>query len=332
MRRSAAVEDAPNANSAGGQKPFRGAFDGTSFARIHAMVVEGSARSRLQPVDVTLRHARRYQWIRRSVLTLSVGLTLLMPFWHLASMHGGLPPPVVGGAGAIRVLGVELLDPLALASVMLAHGASRALLWAALPGLVLVLVLGRFFCGWVCPYLPVLAASNATRWLLSRLGFRPLDLRLPRATGFVSAAVVLFASAWLGVQVLPLVYPPSIIGRETFSALYFGGLGSGAALVLAAFVFDTFVSRAGFCRTVCPGGAAFTALAQLSPIAIKRDVPKCTDCTVCDVVCNLGQRPMTSRFDAGCERCGRCVSSCPTQALSFGVGRPPVMRSKGERP
>jgi ferredoxin len=35
------------------------------------------------------------------------------------------------------------------------------------------------------------------------------------------------------------------------------------------------------------------------------------------VVCNLGQSPMTGRIDEGCERCGKCVASCPTDALKF---------------
>lgn len=296
------------------------------------MAIAGSARARLQPLDITLRYATGYQWARRSVLALSVGLTLGLPLWHLAALRGAVAPPAVGGAGAIRIFGIELLDPLAIASVALAWGPTRALVLSALPALVLVAVFGRFFCGWVCPYLPVLAASNATRWLLTRLGFRPLDLKLPRATAWLSLALVLVASAWLGVLVLPLVYPPSVIGRETFNALYFGGLGTGAVVVAGAFVFDTFVSRAGFCRTLCPGGAAYTALSQLSPITVKRDVSACTDCTVCDVVCNLGQRPMSSRLDAGCERCGRCISSCPTKALSFGIGKPPLLRKPGERP
>jgi len=310
-----------------------------------------SARARLQPLDVTLRHSRGYQWVRRLVLTTSVALTLLLPVWHLAALRhasagvsgagafdvaAGLPftaaPPIVGGAGAIRVFGLELVDPLAVGSVMLSNGPSTTLLWALLPGLVLVLLLGRFFCGWICPYLPVLAASNATRWLLGRLGFHLPDLRLPRSTAYVVLGAVPVLSAWLGVQVLPLIYPPSVIGREAFNALYFGGLGAGALVVLGAFGFDTFVSRAGFCRTLCPGGAAFSALGALSPITVKRKVEACTDCTVCDVVCNLGQLPMTSRLDQGCERCGRCVSSCPTKALSFGLGKPALLRSQKEKP
>ena len=43
------------------------------------------------------------------------------------------------------------LDPLAGAAAMLAARQVIALFWPALVVVGLTLVLGRFFCGWVCP-------------------------------------------------------------------------------------------------------------------------------------------------------------------------------------
>ncbi len=301
------------------------------------------ARSRLQPLDVGLRHHRRYQWVRRAVLTLSVGATLVVPLWQLRALSkqgSGLagfgapaaalgtthfvPPasPFLGMPSALSFFGLEFIDPLAVLGVLLARGPSLTLLWAALPALLLVLALGRFFCGWLCPYLPVLAASNAARWLLTRFGLRPPDANLPRSTSFAILLAVLGASAFFGIQALPLVYPPSILGREAFRLIFFGSASVGVLVVGGAFLFDTFISRAGFCRTLCPGGAMFSLLSVGSPVRVVRDVPKCTDCTVCDVVCNLGQKPMTDRLDPGCERCGKCVSACPTDALKFALRVP----------
>ena len=152
----------------------------------------------------------------------------------------------------------------------------------------------------------------------------------------MTARVVLVGSvavtAVFGVVLVPLIYPPAIIGREVFRAVFYGSFGAGALVVGGAFLFDTFVSRAGFCRSLCPGGAMFSALSSLSPLRVTREVPKCTDCTVCDVVCNLGQKPMTDKLDEGCERCGKCIASCPTKALSWSVARPPLLRGPGERP
>jgi len=174
----------------------------------------------------------------------------------------------------------------------------------------------------VCPYLPILVLSNAVRWALGRLGLPPMDLRLPAPVRYVVLAAVLAGTALWGFQLAPLVYPPLIIGRTAFRVAMGWGPG-GATLALGAILlFDTLVSRAGFCRSLCPGGALFTLLGSASPVRVQRQASACTDCTVCDVVCNLGQSPMHDRLDAGCERCGRCVSACPTGALSIGLARP----------
>jgi ferredoxin-type protein NapH len=106
-----------------------------------------------------------------------------------------------------------------------------------------------------------------------------------------------------------------------FRAVYQGTLGAGALLLLGGFVFDTFISRAGVCRHLCPGGAAFRIFGYFSPVTVRRTPASCTDCTLCDQVCNMQQAPMTDRIDSGCDRCGKCVAACPTDALSLSFGR-----------
>jgi ferredoxin-type protein NapH len=295
----------------------------------------------LQPLDITLRHGRWYQRARRSFLGLSLLVTVGLPLWHLralaaegagvgidspwlslASLLPATPPPFFGAPTSVWVGFFELVDPMLTLGVAVQRGFSWGLVWTVLPGVVLVLLLGRFFCGWACPYLPVLAASNAARFALTRVGVRLPDVRVPRVTGVVLLVGVLVVGAVLGTQVAPLVYPPAVIGREVFRVVFYGSLGAGASLVAAAFLFDTFVSRAGFCRSLCPGGAMFSLIGAASPLRVHNERSRCTDCTVCDVVCNLGQSPMTARLDSGCERCGRCVASCPTKALSWTLASP----------
>lgn len=293
-----------------------------------------------QPADLVLKRAPRYQRTRRVVLALSCASLFAGPLWQLAhanaqwaGLAGGgrwgalaahLPPgapPLLGAPWTVETLGVEWLDPLALLSVLASRAFAWKLLLGALPVLVLMVVLGRFFCGWLCPYIPILAASNAARALLARLGLKPLDVQLPRsiARGVLVAAVV--SSLLAGAPLVALVYPPAIIGRSVASAVWTGSLGAGAVVLFAIFLFDTLVSRAGFCRSVCPGGALFSLISWRSPVRVAREKSKCTDCTACDVVCNLGQKPMTDQLDPGCERCGKCIAVCPTVALRFEVKR-----------
>jgi ferredoxin len=67
-----------------------------------------------------------------------------------------------------------------------------------------------------------------------------------------------------------------------------------------------------------------TLIGAASPVRLERAGGKCTNCGVCDQVCNLLQRPASGEVGAGCERCGLCVAACAPEALRFSLARPRV--------
>jgi ferredoxin-type protein NapH len=77
------------------------------------------------------------------------------------------------------------------------------------------------------------------------------------------------------------------------------------------------VSRRGFCRYVCPGGALYSLLGRFRLFRIKRDVTQCNDCAKCNVVCQFGLDPLRDDFTQECNNCTACIAVCPTDALSF---------------
>jgi ferredoxin-type protein NapH len=292
-----------------------------------------------------------YQVLRRSCLALSCAALLIVPAWHLAHLASGTstpdgegrwagladtagltpyPPPVLGTPWSFRISNVECLDPLAGVSLLIARGGGASILIAMLPWVVLVALLGRFFCGWLCPYVPILAAANGLRGFLGRVEVRLPEVRLGRSTPFVVLASVLLLTALGGAVIAPLFYPPAILGRQLFRAVYFGGIGAGLTVVVLAFLLDTFVSPGGFCTSLCPGGALFRVIGVFSPVRVQRDRAACERCGSCDVVCRLAQSPMTDRLDSGCERCGKCVAVCPEGALRLTVGKPLARLVTGE--
>jgi ferredoxin-type protein NapH len=307
---------------------------------------------RLQAADIRPRGSRVYQAVRHLSLATSLLAVVVVPLWQLRmlvdlgtgaapgtpvsrTLASGIPAgfaPAVGATWSVKVWILEFLDPLATFGVLAARSLTMRLFASAALTLGLVALLGRYYCGWLCPYRPILALSNTVRSLLARFGWTPPDVSLPRRTPFATLGLALLVTAVAGTQLAPLVYPPSILGREVFRVIFYGGLGLGALLILGAFLFDTFVARAGICRYVCPGAAVFTLVGVASPIRVKLEKSRCTDCTACDVACNLLQRPMSDLVDSGCERCGVCIAVCPTDALRFTLARPTgIRRTWGEK-
>lgn len=268
----------------------------------------------IEPTDIALRRGRRYLLIRRASVFAVLLIVVAAPLLH---SQGLIDTAVRGAPWTVSFLGLEVMDPLAALSVLLARGGSVALLLGALPALLLVVVLGRFFCGWLCPYIPLIAASESARALLKKLGVPLPDLKVPAGAAFVVLAVLLASSALFGVQLAALIYPPSLMAREAWKALVLGGAGGGVLFLVLAFTADVVLGRALWCRALCPGGALFRLLGRFSPVSVVREPAKCTDCGVCDAVCRFEQFPMTDQENSGCERCGRCVSSCPTGALDL---------------
>lgn len=275
--------------------------------------------------DAPLRRARRLQLARRICLAFSWAFLVVAPFAGSTS--------ALGAPWSVSILGVELLDPLAALGLTVAGRATVAVIVGALPLLVLIAALGRYFCGWLCPYVPLVATSDAIRVLLEKRGVRLPDLKLPPRLGTAILAALVIATAIGGTQLAALVYPPSILGRAAWKLVATGAAGAGALVVVAAFLFDTFVSRAGFCRAVCPGGTVFRLLSAASPVRVVRDSSTCTSCTICDEVCRMAQSPMTDRVAGGCDRCARCVSACPTGSLELvAIARRGHRSTKGGTP
>ena len=115
------------------------------------------------------------------------------------------------------------------------------------------------------------------------------------------------------------IYPPAIIGRELYYAIAQGGFGVGMVFFAATLLFDFFVSRRGFCRYLCPGGALYSLLGRYRLVRIQRQVQTCNDCQKCNAVCEFELDPWHDGFGQECTNCAACIAICPTDALTFNL-------------
>ncbi len=250
--------------------------------------------------------------------------------WDTRLVHrlaGGLEEPQIltqavrGSVWTLKAGELVISDPLAVVDFVAASRVpwDRFLLTALVP-VLLSLLLGRVFCGWLCPAdLLFELAGKARQWA----GIKT-DVTFSRATKLAVLAAGVVAAVVLGNQVFAEIYPPRIVGAELYLWITFGAFGAGAWFFLAVVAFEIFVSRRFWCRYVCPGGALYALLGRYRLLRLKIDQGACTECRLCNVSCEFGLDPMAGRFGQECNNCGLCVRACGHDALLWRLGLPPA--------
>ncbi len=224
------------------------------------------------------------------------------------------------------------IDPLSAAGTIFAAGSlPLALAVAAGILLLLTLVFGRFFCGWVCPLGTLQEASS---WLFSARTRRE-SLEVNRWRPWYSAKswllVALLAAALAGSLQTGLLDPLSLLARGLHAALWpllpggrpVPGGWLAASLLVAVLLASRVIPRL-FCRALCPLGALLGVFGRLSLFRIARREGACTSCKLCRFACQGADEPLGAHRPAECHVCLACTAHCPEGALSYRfLGRVP---------
>lgn len=235
-----------------------------------------------------------------------------------------------GTVWSFELFGVSLTDPLAaLESV----AATKSLRWVLILGILipvgLSIILGRFFCSWICPVGLGLELSGKLRGLLRFLEIQPGRTRLWYGNKYLLLVLGLSLTLILGLPFLGYLYPPALMGRELhngvtvmFDRAEDGLLGfSAAGLTLASWfllsiaVIEVLFGARLWCRSLCPGGAVYSLLGRFRLLRVVRDSAHCTMCGECVVACDMGLNPMIDKTGMECDNCGLCIASCNDDAL-----------------
>jgi MauM/NapG family ferredoxin protein len=256
--------------------------------------------------------------------------------------------PILPGDSLLR------LDPLvALAATL----SARRWLVRFVPAAVVIvasLVLGRFWCGWLCPL------GSLLDWTALRPA-RAVELVPPgwRRAKYGLLMFILLAACW-GNLTLLILDPLTILVRSVTTlvlpgitwlvtqgeiALYrfvflqgfldglesllrgtvlnfrqphFEGVILLAALLGGILSFSLLARRA-WCRYGCPLGGLLGLLGKLSWLK-RRVSSQCVQCGRCERICPLGTIDAHKGYasDSGeCTLCLDCAAACPKQAISF---------------
>ncbi len=205
-------------------------------------------------------------------------------------------------------------------------------------GLLSTLVLGRWFCGWGCH---IIMMQDLCTWVMERFGIRPKPFR-SRLLLFVPLLLAIYMFLWpvfYRLAIAPYVRPDvGWMGFTTrfivqdYTATFPSVLLSIPFLLVCGFLTVYLLGSKGYCTYACPYGGFFAPLDELSVGRIRVN-DNCEQCGHCTAVCTSNVRvheevrDFGMVIDRGCMKCLDCVSACPNEALSFGLGTPAALVS-----
>jgi ferredoxin len=183
----------------------------------------------------------------------------------------------------------------------------------ALPALTVLL--GRFFCGWVCPMGTVVElldflASPIRKRNPAALGKRGRG----RALAAFPPAVALLAAVLLTVFSSPSLLPffhPNVWIVQIFS------LSAAGLAFLGLLALFSLFGRRLWCIYLCPLGALYGILSRFSPLRLK--ITSCSGCGKCNR-CPMMAAEHRERLILShqCILCFDYEHDCPTSGFSYG--------------
>jgi ferredoxin-type protein NapH len=262
---------------------------------------------------------------RRIVQVLMFCFMFAVPVLNLYEIYA-----VTGTFFSINIGGLAIADPSALLQTIFASGQLAVpLLGAALFPLLLAVMFGRVWCGWLCPYHVI---ADVAAWL--RSGFRIRLLRKTEPPTFpiassLHANLVRFsflvlgtaAAGAIGIPVLNYVNAPGIVSTEAMILVKERSASIELVFILVlVFLELTWLPRF-WCRLFCPTGAVISLFRSRFTLRVSSSVrnpkaPCCSDRT-CSMACPMGLEAYREGSNSLCTNCGRCIDACPSRRLSF---------------
>lgn len=217
-----------------------------------------------------------------------------------------------------------MADPImTVSSILFYKGAWFPLLISVSILIAVSYLIGRAFCGWICPVGFLVDLSGFVSKVVSKiLRRKPNTHRYAFAHYGILATVILLSL--VSMQALSLL-DPFVIFRRSMFLVANAGLPDVLLLILSGSII---VAPRFFCRAICPAGAILGLVALVSPFKFKAH-SGCVSCNKCVKACDMGAISKDLKWDAtACTKCLDCERKCPKKAISFSFTR----RSPVEKP
>lgn len=171
--------------------------------------------------------------------------------------------------------------------------------------LLLTVILGRVWCGWLCPQ----TIFNDLHELVAKHAKKQLPSPVARCIGHLAALLI---SALISFNLFCWFIPPvSVAERLVQVSTHPVFFTFFICITLFGYLNLTLVKRS-FCRSYCPYGRFQTALMDtgtLNLAFLQETRERCLRCGACVRTCPM-KIDIREGFQIECINCGRCIDAC----------------------
>ena len=193
-------------------------------------------------------------------------------------------------------------------------------------------LMGRFVCGWLCPFgliqdflhkIPFVKKISTFRgdWLLRKLKyviFLVFVILLPMfVVDMLGQGAPYFCKLICPAGTLEGGIPLVLLNSAMRTAV--GWLYAWKNVLLVVIVLLSVVIYRPFCKYICPLGAVYSVFNPIAVFRYRVDKEACVHCGACAKACKMQVDPSETPNHPECIRCGSCKKVCPTGAIYSGI-------------
>lgn len=193
-------------------------------------------------------------------------------------------------------------------------------------------LMGRFVCGWLCPFGLIQDLLHKIPFVKKISTFR--GDRLLRKLKYVIFLVFVILLPMFVVDMLgqgapyfcKLICPagtleggiPLVLLNSAMRTAV-GWLYAWKNVLLVVIVLLSVVIYRPFCKYICPLGAVYSVFNPIAVFRYRVDKEACVHCGACAKACKMQVDPSETPNHPECIRCGSCKKVCPTGAIYSGI-------------